>query len=75
MSYAVLSFVKCSEKLHIGATTRTRPARLLERLRRQRGNSSCADWCRHGVQHRARVARRVVCGADLPEERQEHGIA
>ncbi|KAE9290318.1 hypothetical protein PR003_g25328 [Phytophthora rubi] len=52
MSYAVLSFVKCDEKSHIGATTRTRPARLLERLRQDR---SSIDRRQRGAQHRARA--------------------
>ncbi|KAE9173057.1 hypothetical protein PF004_g27088 [Phytophthora fragariae] len=68
MSYAVLSFVKCSEKLHIGATTRTRPARLLERLRHHR---SSPDRRQYGAQHRARVVGHVVRGAELREEQYE----
>ncbi|KAE9058847.1 hypothetical protein PF010_g30855, partial [Phytophthora fragariae] len=39
MSYAVLSFVKSDKKSHVGAKTRSRPARLLERLRHHRSSA------------------------------------
>ncbi|KAE9053591.1 hypothetical protein PF006_g33507 [Phytophthora fragariae] len=68
MSYAVLNFVKCDKKSHVGAKTRIRPARLLERLRR---HQSSADRRRYEAQHRARVTGHVVRRAELREERQE----
>ncbi|KAE8881211.1 hypothetical protein PF005_g24117 [Phytophthora fragariae] len=43
VSYAVPNFVKSDMKSHIVAMTKTRPARLLERLRRQRGHNTYAD--------------------------------
>ncbi|KAE9268873.1 hypothetical protein PF008_g31013 [Phytophthora fragariae] len=67
MSYAVLSFVKSDKKSHVGAKTRSRPARLLERLRR---HQSSADRRQYEAQHRARVTGHVR-GAELREERQE----
>ncbi|KAE8899094.1 hypothetical protein PF003_g17076 [Phytophthora fragariae] len=67
MSYAVLSFVKSDKKSHVGAKTRSRPARLLERLRHHR---SSADRRQYEAQHRARVTGHVR-GAELREERQE----
>ncbi|KAE9099437.1 hypothetical protein PF001_g23013 [Phytophthora fragariae] len=39
MSYAVLSFVKCSEKAHIVKTTRTRSAQLQRRVRHHRSST------------------------------------
>ncbi|KAE8956604.1 hypothetical protein PF011_g31419 [Phytophthora fragariae] len=68
MSYAVLSFVKSDKKSHVGAKTRSRPARLLERLRHHR---SSANRRQYEAQHRARVTGHVVRGAELREERQE----
>ncbi|KAE8958234.1 hypothetical protein PF011_g30851 [Phytophthora fragariae] len=68
MSYAVLNFVKCDKKSHVGAKTRIRPARLLERLRR---HQSSADRRLYEAQHRARVTGHVVRRAELREERQE----
>ncbi|KAE8898815.1 hypothetical protein PF003_g17086 [Phytophthora fragariae] len=68
MSYAVLSFVKSDKKSHVGAKTRSRPARLLERLRHHR---SSADRRLYEAQNRAHVAGHVVRGANLREERQE----
>ncbi|KAE9163333.1 hypothetical protein PF004_g30177, partial [Phytophthora fragariae] len=61
MSYAVLSFVKSDKKSHVGAKTRSRPARLLERLRHHR---SSADRRQYEAQHRARVTGHVR-GAEL----------
>ncbi|KAE9166096.1 hypothetical protein PF005_g29337 [Phytophthora fragariae] len=66
--YAVLSFVKSDKKSHVGAKTRLRPARLLERLRHHR---SSADRRLYEAQNRAHVAGHVVRGANLREERQE----
>nr|KAE8920143.1 hypothetical protein PF009_g29560 [Phytophthora fragariae] len=66
--YAVLSFVKCDKKSHVGAKTRVRPARLLERLRR---HQSSADRRLYEAQHRAHVAGHVVRGAELREEQNE----
>nr|KAE8917482.1 hypothetical protein PF009_g32196 [Phytophthora fragariae] len=65
--YAVLSFVKSDKKSHVGAKTRSRPARLLERLRHHR---SSANRRQYEAQHRARVTGHVR-GAELREERQE----
>ncbi|KAE8899088.1 hypothetical protein PF005_g32168 [Phytophthora fragariae] len=62
MSYAVLSFVKSDKKSHVGAKTRSRPARLLERLRHHR---SSADRRLYEAQNRAHVAGHVVRGAEL----------
>ncbi|KAE9058262.1 hypothetical protein PF010_g31064, partial [Phytophthora fragariae] len=62
MSYAVLSFVKSDKKSHVGAKTRSRPARLLERLRHDR---SSADRRLYEAQNRARVTGHVVRGAEL----------
>ncbi|KAE8899000.1 hypothetical protein PF003_g17091 [Phytophthora fragariae] len=66
--YAVLSFVKSDKKSHVGAKTRSRPARLLERLRHHR---SSANRRQYEAQHCARVTGHVVRGAELREERQE----
>ncbi|KAE8899001.1 hypothetical protein PF003_g17092 [Phytophthora fragariae] len=66
--YAVLCFVKSDKKSHVGAKTRIRPARLLERLRHHR---SSADRRLYEAQNRAHVAGHVVRGANLREERQE----
>ncbi|KAE9072739.1 hypothetical protein PF010_g25366 [Phytophthora fragariae] len=68
VSYSVPNFVKSDEKSHIVAVTRTRPARLLERLRHHR---SSPDRRQYGAQHRARVVGHVVRGAELREEQYE----